>query len=146
MHDSKMTTIPIKGLGDLPEAAAAVVETIAEHPIVAFYGPMGAGKTTLIKEICRQLEVEEIVTSPTFSIINVYLTSSGDPIYHFDFYRLDNPDQAFDLGYEEYLFSGHPCLIEWPEKIEGLLPHDAVSVVITPSGQSRNERILEIKI
>lgn len=141
-----MQTITIKNLGELPEAAEAVAQAAALRPVVALRGPMGAGKTTLIKEICRQMGVSEIVTSPTFSIVNVYLTEDGEPIYHFDFYRIDTPEQAYDLGYEEYLFSGRPCLIEWPEKIEELLPDDTLNITITPSLDNQSERTIEIDI
>jgi tRNA threonylcarbamoyladenosine biosynthesis protein TsaE len=89
---------------------------------LAFYGQMGAGKTTIIKEICKSLHVNDITSSPSFSLINEYLTKSGKKIYHFDFYRINRQEEVFDLGYEEYFYSNNLCLIEWPEKIEALLP------------------------
>lgn len=137
-----MKSINIKGLSDLPKAAEELLRLAAGRSIVALYGPMGAGKTTLIKEICRACGVTEIVTSPTFSIVNIYLTESGEPIYHFDCYRLERPEEAYDFGYEEYLFSGHLCLIEWPEKIEPLLPDDTMRVEITVIDPT--ERIIDI--
>jgi len=98
--------------------------------IFAFYGAMGVGKTTLIKAICRHLQTIDIVGSPTFSIINQYLTKNNNSIYHFDFYRLNKIEEAFDIGYEDYFYSGNYCLIEWPEKIEKLLPAGTCKVFL----------------
>jgi tRNA threonylcarbamoyladenosine biosynthesis protein TsaE len=116
-------------------AAKAVIERCGGSGVVAFYGPMGAGKTTLIKEICAQLGVREAVTSPTFAIVNNYETEGGTPIFHFDFYRIERPEEAFDLGYEEYFYSDALCLVEWPEKVESLLPDDTLRVRIEPTGE-----------
>jgi tRNA threonylcarbamoyladenosine biosynthesis protein TsaE len=91
---------------------------------------MGAGKTTLIKEICRQINVTDAVTSPTFAIVNEYHRTNGKPVFHFDFYRINKLDEVYDLGYEEYFYSDSLCLVEWPEKIEQLLPNDTVTVKI----------------
>lgn len=113
---------------NLPRVAQQLLK---EHPrarVIAFYGAMGVGKTTLVKEICRQLDVTDIVGSPTFSIINQYLTQSGDSLFHFDFYRLNKLEEAFDIGYEDYFFSGNYCFIEWPEKIESLLPENCLRI------------------
>ncbi len=120
-------------LRELPLAAKAVLDRCGCCGVVAFYGPMGAGKTTLIKEICAQLGVvDERVTSPTFALVNQYGTIDKTDIFHFDFYRIDNPEEAFDLGYEEYFYSDALCLVEWPEKIEALLPEDTLRVRIEP--------------
>ncbi len=117
---------------EIDKAAKAIVESIEKNKstAVAFYGKMGAGKTTLIKEIAKQLGVEDIVQSPTFAIINEYSTDQGDLIYHFDLYRLENMEQAFDIGAEEYFNSGYLCLIEWPEIIENILPENTLTVKI----------------
>lgn len=145
-----MRTITIKGLSDLPEAAEALLEEAGDDKrIVAFYGPMGAGKTTLIKEICRQKGVDEDeVNSPSFAIVNEYRPVDPDiepaPIYHFDFYRIKDIEEAFDFGYEEYFYSGNLCLVEWPEKIEELLPDDTLRVRLTIL--SEDDRLLEIGI
>jgi tRNA threonylcarbamoyladenosine biosynthesis protein TsaE len=107
------------------------LESLADEVnIVAFYGEMGAGKTTLIKQLCAKLGVVDVVSSPTFSLVNEYITIAGDPIYHFDFYRIKRLEEAFDIGYEHYFFSSFLCLIEWPEKIEQLLPESYVKVTI----------------
>lgn len=118
-------------LARLNEAARELMSSFPDSRIFAFYGKMGSGKTTLIGEICRILETEDIPTSPSFTIVNEYQTSGGSLIYHFDFYRLKNRDEAYDLGTEDYFYSGDYCLIEWPEKIESLLPEHHVEVTIT---------------
>ena len=111
--------------------------------VVAFFGPMGAGKTTLIREICAQMGVTDTVTSPTFALINQYNTEDGRPIYHFDFYRINRPEEAFDLGYEEYFYGGDLCLVEWPEKVENLLPDDTLRIRLTPTGN--DSRLITIE-
>jgi tRNA threonylcarbamoyladenosine biosynthesis protein TsaE len=128
--------IEIKTIEELPNAAEFLMEEIKNHRICAFYGEMGAGKTTLIKEICKKLEVTDQVNSPTFSIINEYHTKTGEVVFHFDFYRLKNEEELLDLGYEDYLFSGNICLIEWPEKIEDYLPPEAcrIQIAVKPNG------------
>ncbi|MFN0188378.1 MAG: tRNA (adenosine(37)-N6)-threonylcarbamoyltransferase complex ATPase subunit type 1 TsaE [Bacteroidia bacterium] len=108
-------------LKDLDSIAKELLEFIGDHRVLCFYGELGAGKTTFIKAICRQLGVNDAVQSPTFSIVNEYKASGGEPIYHFDFYRLKTEEEAYDLGYEQYLFSNYFCFIEWPEKVEDLL-------------------------
>jgi len=107
--------------------------------VVAFFGPMGAGKTTLIREIARQMGVTDNVTSPTFALINRYRTKDGNHINHFDFYRISRIEEAFDLGYEEYFYGGGLCLVEWPERIEALLPDDTLVVRIAVKGEGRRE-------
>jgi len=99
--------------------------------VVAFYGNMGVGKTTFISGICRFMGVKEPVTSPSFAIVNEYVSAKGDTIFHFDFYRLKNQEEVFDMGYEDYFFSNHICLIEWPEKVVGVLPDKRLDVYIT---------------
>ena len=122
--------IRINDLKHISEAARQFIETIGDHRVFAFYGSMGAGKTTFIKAICEQLGVDDVITSPTFAIVNEY-TTSNSPIYHFDFYRIKRLEEVYDMGYEDYFYSGALCFIEWPELIEELLPDDAVRVTIT---------------
>ncbi len=121
-----------QNISELPFLAAKLYAAIQPHKIVLFKGEMGAGKTTLIKEICKQLGVKDSVSSPTFSLVNEYQTSSGEPIFHFDFYRIKNLNEVYDIGYEDYFFSGHYCFIEWPEMIEPLInfPHAFVQLKV----------------
>lgn len=123
--------IKISGLQDLPAAAEAFIRATEGCSVIAFNGAMGAGKTTFISEVCRRLGVREDTSSPTFAIINEYETEpSRERLYHFDCYRLESPEEAFDLGAEDYLLSGAKCFIEWPEMIEALLPNDTLYVCI----------------
>ena len=115
---------------DIKQAAKQFVETMGENTVFAFYGKMGAGKTTFIKAVCEELGVADTVTSPTFAIVNEYEAAGGRPIYHFDFYRIKKVSEAYDMGCEEYFYSGHPCFIEWPELIEEVLPEETVNVTI----------------
>ena len=117
-------------INQIQETAKAVVQAMHDGQLFAFYGQMGAGKTTLIKAICRQLGVQEEVNSPTFAIVNEYEGTRG-PIYHFDFYRINRPEEALDFGLFDYFDSGNPCLMEWPECIDTLLPDDVVNIEIT---------------
>ena len=132
-----MKEINVNGLGDLPDAAEEILGALDGRNVVALYGPMGAGKPTLVREICAQLGSEDTVTSPTFALINRYDTAEGDAIFHFDFYRIERPEEAFDMGYEEYFYSDGLCLVEWPEKVEELLPDDVMKVTITPTSNTR---------
>ena len=127
----------LKNLSDLDIVARKFVENMGNRNVFAFYGEMGAGKTTFIKAICSVLGVTETITSPTFSIVNEYEKSEGEPIFHFDFYRIKNIEEAYDFGYEDYFYSGHLCFIEWPELVEPLLPENVVKVqiVIEDNGQ-----------
>lgn len=125
-----MREITVNGLGDLPEAAEEILDALDGRNVVAFFGTMGAGKTTLIREICEQLGSEDVVTSPTFALVNRYNSANGRPIFHFDFYRIERPEEAFDMGYEEYFYSDGLCLVEWSERIEELLPDDVMKVEI----------------
>ena len=115
----------------LQQAARTFVDNMSGNRIFAFYGSMGAGKTTFIKAICEQMGVEDVVTSPTFAIVNEYTDSHNNPIYHFDFYRIEKLEEVYDMGYEDYFFSGNVCFLEWPELIEGILPNDTVRVTIS---------------
>jgi len=132
----------IDSLHELPDVADAVLDALGDRTVVVFRGEMGAGKTTLIREILARLGSEDNVTSPTFAIVNPYSTEEGEPVYHFDFYRINRIEEAYDFGYEEYFYSGHLCLVEWPEKIEELLPDNVMTVRITVD--SEEERTFEI--
>ena len=140
-------SIKIQDLEHIREAAREFIEQIGDHRVFAFYGKMGAGKTTFVKAICEELGVEDVITSPTFAIVNEYTTSPSPsqggelssspwgrlgevPIYHFDFYRIKKLEEVYDMGYEDYFYSGALCFIEWPELIEEVLPDDAVRVHI----------------
>ena len=124
---------------DIKQAAKQFVDGMGENTVFAFYGKMGAGKTTFIKAVCEQLGVDDTVTSPTFAIVNEYEAAGGRPIYHFDFYRIKKVSEAYDMGCEEYFYSGHPCFIEWPELIVEVLPEETVDVTIEalPDGERR---------
>ena len=122
--------IRITDIDHIREAAREFIEHIGERRVFAFYGKMGAGKTTFVKAICEELGVDDVITSPTFAIINEYETPSNSPIYHFDFYRIKKLEEVYDMGYEDYFYSGALCFIEWPELIEDILPDDAVRVSI----------------
>jgi len=134
--------IEIKNLEALqPAAARGFIDQMGDRTVFAFYGGMGAGKTTFIKAVCKELGVTETVASPTFAIINEYKGGDEEPIYHFDFYRIHKLEEVFDFGYEDYLYSGHTCFIEWPELVEQILPENTVKLSIreTESGS----RIIE---
>ena len=122
--------LKIPTLSFLPSAAQQFAAAMGDRTIFAFYGQMGSGKTTFIRALCEALGVTESVNSPTFAIVNEYLSGTGNPIYHFDFYRIKSLQEALDIGLEDYLYSGHLCLIEWPEYIEKLLPEETVRVAI----------------
>ncbi len=123
--------IRIDSLDNIKEAAKQFVAAIDQNTVFAFYGKMGAGKTTFTKAVCEELGVTDTVASPTFAIVNEYRSdTTGELIYHFDFYRIKKLDEVYDMGYEDYFYSGALCFIEWPELIEELLPEDAVKVNI----------------
>ncbi len=138
-----MKTVRIAQQEELPLVARTVLDLLDGRSVVALRGGMGAGKTTLVREIAALLGAEDTVTSPTFAIVNQYRGADDRRIYHFDFYRIDDPREAFDLGYEEYFYSGDLCLVEWPEKIEQLLPDDIVEVRIAVD--SETARTFEIE-
>ena len=124
------TEIHISNLSDLDRAAEVFLDKTGGHKLIAFYAPMGAGKTTFTTALCKCLGVTDPVCSPTFTIINEYVTSDGHTVYHFDFYRINKPSEALDIGLEDYLYSGNLCLMEWPENIEELLPDETLKVHI----------------
>lgn len=130
--------LTVTSTSQLPAVAAEIISFAKNARIFLFYGDMGAGKTTLIKSLCEQLGTNEPVTSPTFSIVNEYIGTKGK-IYHFDFYRLKNENEALDMGYEEYFYSDAYCFIEWPERITGLLPDHYVSVHIKVTGENSRQ-------
>jgi tRNA threonylcarbamoyladenosine biosynthesis protein TsaE len=137
-----MFRIIIKNKNHLPEAAAQFIKHTGERRIFAFYGAMGAGKTTIIKSICQALGSTDSVTSPTFTIVNEYKTRGEELIYHIDFYRIKKLSEVFDFGIEEYLSGGSWCFIEWPEMAENILPAETVKIRITVD--EREQRIMEI--
>ncbi len=120
----------INSLTEIDKAAKDFVAAMGDRKVFAFYGKMGAGKTTFIKAVCEELGVEDVINSPTFAIVNEYVDGKGEPVYHFDFYRIKNLQEVLDIGYEDYVYSGHVCFMEWPELLENLLPDDAVKVTI----------------
>jgi tRNA threonylcarbamoyladenosine biosynthesis protein TsaE len=134
--------IKIESLDNIRAAAHEFIQNMGDAHVFAFYGKMGAGKTTFVKAICEELGVKDVITSPTFAIINEYTSSTqgGTPIFHFDFYRIKKLEEVYDMGYEDYFYCGALCFIEWPELIEELLPDDAVRVSITE--QSDGSRLV----
>ncbi len=136
-----MTEIIVNGIEDLPRAARVFLEKKGGATIVAFYGSMGAGKTTFITALCEALGVKDVVNSPTFTIVNEYRDGRGESVYHFDFYRINRLSEALDIGLYEYFDSGSLCLIEWPEMIEELLPEETLKVQIL-TDDARTRRLL----
>ena len=135
-----LKTIHAQSLEQLDIGAKELLTEFASRRVFAFYGEMGAGKTTFIKSICKQLNVVDTTSSPTFSIINEYRTGKGEKIYHFDFYRIKSEREAYDLGYEDYFYGAAYCFIEWPEKIQQLLTQDVVKITIR--AEESGERII----
>ena len=124
--------ITVQSENELAQAARTFVQAMDQATVFAFYGKMGAGKTTFIKALCEALGVSDVVSSPTFSIVNEYRSdTTGELVYHFDFYRIEKIEEVYDMGYEDYFYSGALCFIEWPELVEELLPGDAVKVTVT---------------
>lgn len=138
-----MFRIEINNLNQIHEAARTFIDHIGNDTIFAFYGNMGAGKTTFIKAVCEELGVEDVINSPTFAIVNEYLAGNGNTIYHFDCYRINKIVEALDMGCQDYFDSGNLCFIEWPENIAEILPEEAVAVHINV--QDNDSRIIEIE-
>ncbi|HIY87658.1 MAG TPA: tRNA (adenosine(37)-N6)-threonylcarbamoyltransferase complex ATPase subunit type 1 TsaE [Candidatus Bacteroides pullicola] len=139
-----MTEIKIQSLEHIHEAARQFVEAMGDNTVFAFYGKMGAGKTTFIKAVCEELGVEDVVTSPTFAIVNEYRSATtGELVYHFDFYRIKKLEEVYDMGYEDYFYCGAVCFIEWPELVEELLPGDAVKVTIDEQADGTRLLVLQ---
>ena len=122
--------IRINRLDTIHEAAKEFIKGMGDGKVFAFYGKMGAGKTTFIKALCEVLGVKDVITSPTFAIINEYTDGNDNPIYHFDFYRIKKLEEVYDMGYEDYFYSGNLCLLEWPELVEDVLPENVIKVTI----------------
>ncbi len=143
-----MKHIKIESLKQIQDAAKQFIAQMGTAKVFAFYGKMGAGKTTFIKAICEQLGVEDVITSPTFAIVNEYTVNHPYPIasviYHFDFYRIKKMEEVYDMGYEDYFYSGALCFLEWPELIEELLPQDAVKVTIQENEDGTREVVMSI--
>lgn len=135
----------VNGVESLSVVSEHLVSLRAEADVIAFYGMMGAGKTTLIKDLCHRMGVTDEVNSPTFAIVNEYVTVEGTPVYHFDFYRIKKLEEAYDIGYENYFYSGNLCLIEWPELIEPLLPDHYIRVDLLP-GATDEERVVRCQL
>lgn len=139
-----MQEIKIHSLEEIHEAARRFIEAMGDNTVFAFYGKMGAGKTTFIKAICEELGVEDVITSPTFAIVNEYRSdTTGELIYHFDFYRIKKLDEVYDMGYEDYFYSGALCFIEWPELVEELLPGNTVKVSIEEVENGERKVVME---
>lgn len=135
--------IKIDSLENIADAAKKFLAEAGDRRVFAFHGGMGAGKTTFIKALCSELGVTEVVASPTFAIVNEYMAQNGEPVYHFDFYRVKTMDEACDFGCEDYFYSGNYCFIEWPELVEPLLPDDTADVCITVDDEGH--RAVELK-
>ncbi|PLX07644.1 MAG: tRNA (adenosine(37)-N6)-threonylcarbamoyltransferase complex ATPase subunit type 1 TsaE [Marinilabiliales bacterium] len=135
-------SIKVNNLNELPDAAAKILDFAGDYKVFAFEGKMGAGKTTLISTICRVLNVIDEASSPTFSIVNEYITETNESIFHFDFYRIKKIEEVYDIGFEEYIYSDSYCFMEWPELISDLLPEKYISVRISENDEG--ERIIEV--
>ena len=136
--DMKKMKVSVGSPADLPQAAHQLLNFANDKKVIAFFGEMGSGKTTFIKAICQQLGVISPTSSPTFALVNEYITAKDDLVYHFDFYRIKDEKEAIDVGIEEYFYSGHYCMVEWPEKILNLLPKEIVRVTIEIGNDLRN--------
>jgi len=121
----------INSIESLDRSARQLLEAFPDNRIFAFYGEMGAGKTTIIKALCRVLKVNDITSSPSFGLIHEYASEKGESVYHFDFYRIETVEEIFDIGYEEYMFSGKYCFLEWPEMVETILPEETVRIALS---------------
>lgn len=123
-------SVTIQDINDIDRAAAEFIGQIGDHRLIAFFAPMGAGKTTFTTAICKRLGVKDQICSPTFTIVNEYRTKDGEPLFHFDFYRINKLSEAMDIGLDDYLYSGYTCIMEWPENIEELLPEETLLIHI----------------
>ena len=135
-------TFYANNLQELDEIGNQLLENFGNQKKIVFFGEMGVGKTTLIKSICKALNVQDIVTSPTFSVVNEYQTDIGGAIFHFDFFRIKNKEELLDFGFEEYIYSDNYCLIEWPEKAEGLLDDNFVEIRMTKNKDCRTIKVI----
>ncbi|MBS2097776.1 tRNA (adenosine(37)-N6)-threonylcarbamoyltransferase complex ATPase subunit type 1 TsaE [Carboxylicivirga linearis] len=138
-----MNTFYIDSLEQIDDVAKAFLAQYTNERVIAFYGEMGVGKTTFIKAICKALQINDTVNSPSFAIVNEYHNIDNDIVYHFDFYRLKEEEEAYDMGYEDYLYSGNYCMIEWPEKIASLLPDGRLDLHITEESDGRRKLTVE---
>ena len=134
--------IVVNCISELNDLSKIILKIRNDRDVICLYGEMGVGKTALIKVICKDLGVEDNVSSPTFSIVNEYVSSDGKSVYHFDFYRIVNNEEVFDLGYEEYFYKNSLCFVEWPEKISSLIPEEVLKIKITKNKESRIIEIL----
>ena len=139
-----MDKLYIPSLKDYSQAARSFLKRIGDTPVIAFSGELGAGKTTFIQSLCKELGITVEVNSPTFSLVNQYFTPEGSSIYHFDLYRIEDPGELFDMGYEEYFYSGDRCFVEWPEKASKLIPEDALWVKINVLDNMSRELLFEL--
>ena len=138
-----MFRLKIQSPEALDGAARQLLDAYPDNRIFAFYGEMGAGKTTFIKALCRVLQVMDVTSSPSFGLIHEYRSERGDSVYHFDFYRIETVEEVFDIGYEDYLYSGDYCFMEWPEQVESILPDDTVRIALN-SGEGGARELCEI--
>ena len=129
----------INSIESLDKSARQLLDAFPDNRIFAFYGEMGAGKTTFIKALCRALQVKDITSSPSFGLIHEYVSETGESVYHFDFYRIETVEEIFDIGYEEYMFSGEYCFMEWPEMVETILPEETVRIAIEVVNRGERE-------
>jgi tRNA threonylcarbamoyladenosine biosynthesis protein TsaE len=139
-----MSNLLIPSLEDYSQAARSFLNSIGDTPVIAFSGELGAGKTTFIQWLCKELGIPTEVNSPTFSLVNQYFMPDGSSVYHFDLYRIENPGELYDMGYEEYFYSGDRCFIEWPEKASELIPKEALWVEIKVRDDLSRELIFEL--
>ena len=139
-----MTELRIKNLDEINSVAKKFIELVGERRVFAMYGAMGVGKTTFVKAVCEELGVEDTINSPTFAIINEYHTPKDKIVYHFDFYRIEDVQEAYDFGYEDYFYSKAMCFIEWPERIESILPSDVINLNF--SEEEDGSRIIQLEM
>lgn len=139
-----MTELRIKSLEDINSVAKQFIELAGERRVFAMYGAMGVGKTTFVKAVCEELGVDDTINSPTFAIVNEYRTPEDKVVYHFDFYRIEDVQEAYDFGYEDYFYSKAMCFIEWPERIESILPTDVINLNFTE--EEDGSRILQVQM